>query len=89
MPARDAVGLILLRCAETGTVLLGVDRRGMGRAAGPGAAQEFAGRRPAWAGRRTVRPYVAAHAYLLGGFTAFHRLGQLQPTDAGLAGLRA
>jgi integrase len=38
---------------------------------------EFRVGAPAWVGDE-VRPYLAAHAFLLGGFTAFHRLGSFQ-----------
>ncbi|MBC2637565.1 MULTISPECIES: hypothetical protein [unclassified Rhodococcus (in: high G+C Gram-positive bacteria)] len=44
----------------------------------PGRDQaEFRRNAPAWAGDE-VRPYLAAHAYLLGSFTEFHRLGSFQ-----------
>jgi hypothetical protein len=69
----DATAVVLLRCAETGRSywswtdeqwagLLGQDQRGFRKAA------------PGWADD-AVRPHLAAHAFLLGGFTAFHRLG--------------
>jgi len=69
----DATAVALLRCAETGRSywawtdeewagLLGQDQDGF-RMAAPGWADE------------AVRPYLAAHAFLLGGFTAFYRLG--------------
>jgi integrase len=69
----DATAVVLLRCAETGRSywswtdeewadLLGRDRHGFRKAA------------PGWADD-AVRPYLAAHAFLLGGFTAFYRLG--------------
>ena len=35
----------------------------------------------------TVRPFVVALAYLLGGFTDFHRLGHVQSTSPGLLDL--
>jgi hypothetical protein len=35
---------------------------------------EFRRHAPVWAGDE-VRPYLAAHAYLLGGFSEFHLLG--------------
>ncbi len=38
---------------------------------------EFRRNAPAWAGDE-VRPYLAAHAYLLVSFTEFHRLGSFQ-----------
>jgi hypothetical protein len=69
----DATAVVLLRCAETGRSywswtdeewadLLGQDQLGFRKAA------------PGWADD-AVRPYLAAHAFLLGGFTAFCRLG--------------
>jgi hypothetical protein len=69
----DATAVALLRCAETGrsywswtdeewAALLGQDQDGFRKAA------------PGWADD-AVRPYLAAHAFLLGGFTAFYRLG--------------
>ena len=69
----DATAVVLLRCAETGRSywswadeewagLLGQDQQGFHQAA------------PGWADD-AVRPYLAAHAFLLGGFTAFCRLG--------------
>jgi len=69
----DATAVVLLRCAETGrsywawtkeewAALLGKDQHGFRKAA------------PGWADD-AVRPYLAAHAFLLGGFTAFCRLG--------------
>jgi hypothetical protein len=39
--------------------------------------KEFRASAPAWVGDE-VRPYLAAHAFLLGGFTAFHQLGSFQ-----------
>ena len=38
---------------------------------------EFQAAAPPWVGDE-VRPYLATHAFLLGGFTAFHRLGSFQ-----------
>ena len=69
----DAAAVALLRCAETGRSywawtdeewagLLGQDQHGFRKAA------------PGWADD-AVRPYLAAHAFLLGGFTAFCQLG--------------
>ena len=69
----DAAAVVLLRCAETGRSywawteeewagLLGQDQHGFRKAA------------PGWADD-AVRPYLATHAFLLGGFTAFYRLG--------------
>ena len=69
----DATAVVLLRCAGTGRSywtwteeewagLLGQDQQGFRKSA------------PGWAGE-AVRPYLAAHAFLVGGFTAFYRLG--------------
>jgi integrase len=69
----DAAAVVLLRCAETSRSywswtedewagLLGQDQQGFRKAM------------PGW-GDDAVRPYLAAHAFLLGGFTAFYRLG--------------
>ena len=71
----DASAVVLLRCAQAGqsywawadeewAALIGRDQDGFRQAA------------PAWADD-AVRPYLAAHAFLLGGFTAFCRLGRL------------
>ena len=71
----DASAVVLLRCAETRRSywawtdeewagLLGRDQDGFRKAA------------PAWADD-AVRPYLAAHAFFLGGFTAFCQLGRL------------
>src|SRR4029077_8761231 len=81
----DATAVVLLRCAETGrscwawtedewAALLGQDQHGFRKAA------------PGWADD-AVRPYLAAHAFLLGGFTAFCRLGRfsrLTPARGGV-----
>ncbi|MGW1290366.1 tyrosine-type recombinase/integrase, partial [Streptomyces sp. NPDC002586] len=69
----DAGAVVLMRCAETGRSywswtetewadLLGCDQHGFRKSA------------PSWADD-AVRPYLAAHAFFLGGFTAFYRLG--------------
>ena len=69
----DATAVVLLRCAEAGRSywswtddewagLIGRDQQGFRKAA------------PGWADD-AVRPYLAAHAFLLGGFTAFYELG--------------
>jgi len=71
----DASAVVLLRCAQTGrsywawtdedwAALLGRDQHSFRKAA------------PAWADD-AVRPYLAGHAFLLGGFTAFCQLGRL------------
>jgi integrase len=72
----DATAVILLRCAQLGrsywgwsvedwTEVIGADQAGFRRSA------------PAWADD-AVRSYVSSHAYLLGGFNEFHRLGSFQ-----------
>jgi hypothetical protein len=72
----DATAMILLRCAHLGrsywgwsvgewTEAIGVDQACFRRSA------------PTWADD-AVRSYVSSHAYLLGGFNEFHRLGSLQ-----------
>ncbi|MGW0570315.1 tyrosine-type recombinase/integrase [Streptomyces tauricus] len=69
----DAVALLLLRSAQVGrsywgwtveewTQVIGQDQKAFRHSA------------PAWADD-AVRPYLSAHAYLLGGFNEFHRLG--------------
>jgi integrase len=69
----DAVAVILLRCADAGrsywgwaaeewAEVIGADQAGFRRSA------------PDWADE-AVRPCLSAHAYLLGGFNEFHRLG--------------
>jgi hypothetical protein len=72
----DVVAVLLTRCADSGRTfwawtaaewigLLGRSQAEFRRDASP------------WVGDE-VRPYLAAHAYLLGGFTAFHELGSFQ-----------
>jgi len=69
----DATAVVLLHCAETGMSfwswpdaqwagLIGTD------------LHEFRAAVPSWADD-AVRPYLAVHAFLLGGFAEFHRLG--------------
>ncbi|MEU5547580.1 hypothetical protein AB0G85_35325 [Streptomyces sioyaensis] len=69
----DAAAVVLLRCAETGRSywawsdeewagLLGKDLR------------SFRASVPVWA-EEAVRPQLAAHAFLLGGFADFYKLG--------------
>ncbi|HZM81558.1 MAG TPA: hypothetical protein VFC19_38025 [Candidatus Limnocylindrales bacterium] len=73
----DVVALLLTRCGEPGAgsywewdaeEWVGV----LGR-----TQTEFRAAAPAWVGDE-VRPYLAAHAFLLGGFNQFHRLGRFQ-----------
>ncbi|WP_219912474.1 tyrosine-type recombinase/integrase [Nonomuraea fuscirosea] len=72
----DATAVLLLRCAQSGRAywgwtaeewveVVGADQAGFRRSA------------PAWADD-AVRSYVANHAYLLGAFNEFHRLGSFQ-----------
>lgn len=69
----DAIGLVLLRCAEENTSYWGWSEEGWLRLIGTSVA-EFERPWPGWIDG-TVRPYVAAYAYLLGGFTDFDQLG--------------
>ncbi|MFE9328929.1 tyrosine-type recombinase/integrase [Nocardia sp. NPDC052278] len=70
---RDATAVVLLHCVRTGksfwswtdeqwAELIGAD------------LHEFRAAAPGWADD-AVRPYLATHAFLLGGFAAFYRLG--------------
>jgi integrase len=69
----DAVGLVLRRCLEDGTSYWAWSADDWVRLIAPGH-KEFEAAWPGWIDG-TVRPYVAAFAYLLGGFTDFHRIG--------------
>ncbi|MBH0122767.1 hypothetical protein I0Q12_26045 [Rhodococcus sp. CX] len=72
----DVVAVLLVCCAEKERTFWGwstqewIDLLGRDQS-------EFRRRAPAWVGDE-VRPYLAAHAYLLGSFTEFHRLGSFQ-----------
>jgi hypothetical protein len=73
----DVVAWLLSRCAQAGvgtywdwTIDEWVGLLGRTQAMFRAAA-------PAWVGDE-VRPYLAAHAFLLGGFSEFHRLGSFQ-----------
>jgi hypothetical protein len=73
----DVVALLLTRCAQpdAGSYWDWTGERWeamLGR-----TVAEFRAGAPPWVGDE-VRPYLAAHAFLLGGFTAFHRLGSFQ-----------
>ncbi|WP_406277072.1 hypothetical protein OH799_07465 [Nocardia sp. NBC_00881] len=70
----DAVGLVLRRCLEDGTSYWAWSAEDWLRLIGTGH-MEFENAWPGWIDG-TVRPYVAAHAYTLGGFTDFHRIGK-------------
>ena len=69
----DVVAVLLVRSAELGRTFWGwtaqewVDLLGREQS-------EFRRHAPAWAGDE-VRPYLAAHAYLLGSFSEFHAMG--------------
>jgi hypothetical protein len=96
----DVVAWLLIRCAQpdAGTYWDWSADEWVGLL---GRTQvEFRDGAPGWVGDE-VRPYLAAHAFLLGGFTEFHRLGSFQRlvlcwrisgrdrVDAELATLRA
>jgi hypothetical protein len=70
----DAVGLVLLRCLDENTSFWAWSTDDWLRLIGPDHIQ-FEAAWPGWIDG-TVRPYVAAFAYLLGGFTDFHRIGK-------------
>lgn len=72
----DVVAVLLTRCAETGRTFWGWTEEEWFHLLGRTQA-EFRQHAPAWAGDE-VRPYLATHAYLLGSFNEFHRLGSLQ-----------
>ncbi|HUH71479.1 MAG TPA: tyrosine-type recombinase/integrase [Mycobacterium sp.] len=69
----QAAAIVLQHCADTGRSWWGWTPWEWARLCG-GSAREFvaAQRLPT---ESTVRPFVVALAYLLGGFTGFHRLG--------------
>jgi len=69
----DAIGLVLLRCAQENISYWGWSDDDWLRLIGTSVA-EFERPWPGWIDG-TVRPYVAAYAYLLGGFTGFEQLG--------------
>jgi integrase len=70
----DAVGLVLMRCAELRMGLWGWSMQDWADLIAT-SAEDF--QRP-WPGRidSGVRPYVIAYAYLLGGFTGFRLVGR-------------
>jgi integrase len=72
----DVVALLLTRCAESGTTYWYWSHAQWKDLLGR-TQVEFRRDAPSWVGDE-VRPYLAAHAYLLGGFTAFHELGSFQ-----------
>ncbi len=71
----DAIGLILLRCAEDGTSYWGWSAQDWARLIGSGA-REFERSWPGWVDG-TIRPYITAYAYLLAEFTSFQMLGHM------------
>ena len=83
----DVVALLLTRLRRDRPDLLGLEHRRSGLELLGRDQRRVPPHAPAWAGDE-VRPYLAAHAYLLGSFTEFHRLGSFQRLDLSLAGLR-
>ncbi|MGK2880000.1 MAG: tyrosine-type recombinase/integrase [Mycobacterium sp.] len=69
----QAAGAVLQHCADSGRSWWGWAPWEWARLCG-GSAREFVNAQTSPA-ESTVRPYVVALAYLLGGFTDFHRLG--------------
>ncbi|WP_327122084.1 site-specific integrase [Streptomyces sp. NBC_01341] len=72
----DVIAVLLTRCAETGQTFWGWTPQEWIHLLGRNQA-EFHQHRPGWVNDE-VRPYLAAHAYLLGSFNEFHRLGSFQ-----------
>ncbi|MER5754460.1 hypothetical protein [Streptomyces sp. NPDC002088] len=72
----DVVAVLLTRCVETGRTFWGWTPQEWIHLLGRNQA-EFHRHVPGWASDE-VRPYLAAHAYLLGSFNEFHRLGSIQ-----------
>lgn len=72
----DAIALILLRSVEHDRTVWAWSAEDWLALIGSSASQ-FAANAPGWAGK-TARPYLAAYAYLLSGFTEFDRLGRFQ-----------
>jgi hypothetical protein len=72
----DVVALLLTRCAESGRTFWDWSHAEWADLLGR-TQDEFRRQAPPWVGDE-VRPYLAAHAYLIGGFTAFHELGSFQ-----------
>ncbi|MFE1555506.1 hypothetical protein ACFW6V_10985 [Streptomyces sp. NPDC058734] len=72
----DVIAVLLTRCAETGRTFWGWTPQEWMHLLGRTQA-EFHQHAPSWASDE-VRPYLAAHAYLLGSFNEFHRLGSFQ-----------
>lgn len=72
----DVTAVLLTRCAEAGRTFWGWTTQEWIYLLGRDQV-EFHQHAPSWAGDE-VRPYLAAHAYLVGSFTDFHRLGSFQ-----------
>jgi integrase len=72
----DVVALLLTHCVETGRTFWAWSHTEWTDLLGR-TQVEFRRQAPPWVGDE-VRPYLAAHAYLIGGFTAFHELGSFQ-----------
>jgi hypothetical protein len=72
--ARDATALVLTRCAELGRSYWTWPAQDWADLIGTGADEL----RQSWPGQvgSSARPYLLAYAYLLGGFTAFDRVGR-------------
>src|SRR5207237_8801329 len=72
--ARDAAALVLTRCAELGRPYLTWPAQDWADLIGAGAGEL----RRSWPGQvgSSARPYLLAYACLLGGFTAFDRVGR-------------
>jgi integrase len=69
----QAAAIVLQHCAETGRSYWGWTQWEWARLGGSSAGEFLAAR--TLPTERTVRPFLAALAYLLGGFTSFHQLG--------------
>ncbi|WP_439681168.1 tyrosine-type recombinase/integrase [Embleya sp. MST-111070] len=72
----DVIAVMLTRCAETGRTFWGWTPQEWVHLLGRNQT-EFHQHGPGWVNDE-VRPYLAAHAYLLGSFNEFHRLGSFQ-----------
>ncbi|MGY2011991.1 tyrosine-type recombinase/integrase [Nocardia gipuzkoensis] len=72
----DTAAVLLVRCAETRQSFWGWTTDEWTHMLGR-TQTEFHRHAPGWA-QDEVRPYLATHAYLLGSFTEFHRLGSFQ-----------
>ena len=70
------IAVLLVRCAEVGRTFWGWTTQEWVHPLGRDQSG-FSQNAPGWAGDE-VRPYLAAHAHLLGSFTEFHQLGSFQ-----------